>query len=114
MSTAPLPDTASIYHAKLTDPHTAIQAVTSGSSVAIGQAASQPRALLGALALIDGAQFDHAGLDAHVAADLAPHVKLDFSIERLVECDRHGRRVVPGEGTGVECGDDVALQRLSL
>jgi itaconate CoA-transferase len=50
MSTAPLPDTASIYHAKLTDPHTAIQAVTSGSSVAIGQAASQPRALLGALA----------------------------------------------------------------
>ena len=40
----------SIYHAKLTDPDTAMQAVTSGSSVAIGQAASQPRALLGALA----------------------------------------------------------------
>ena len=50
MSTATSPDTASIYHAKLTDPDTAIQAVTSGSSVAIGQAASQPRALLGALA----------------------------------------------------------------
>jgi len=50
MSTATPPDTASIYHAKLTDPDTAIQAVTSGSSVAIGQAASQPRALLGALA----------------------------------------------------------------
>ena len=50
MSTAPLPDNASIYHTKLTDPDTAIQAVTSGSSVAIGQAASQPRALLGALA----------------------------------------------------------------
>ena len=50
MSTTTLPDTAGIYHAKLTDPDTAIQAVTSGSSVAIGQAASQPRALLGALA----------------------------------------------------------------
>ena len=50
MSTATLPDTASIYHAKLTDPDTAMEAVTSGSSVAIGQAASQPRALLGALA----------------------------------------------------------------
>lgn len=50
MSTATLPDTAGIYHAKLTDPDTAMQAVTSGSSVAIGQAASQPRALLGALA----------------------------------------------------------------
>ena len=50
MSTATSPDTASIYHAKLTNPDTAIQAVTSGSSVAIGQAASQPRALLGALA----------------------------------------------------------------
>jgi itaconate CoA-transferase len=50
MSTATSPDTAGIYHAKLTDPDTAIEAVTSGSSVAIGQAASQPRALLGALA----------------------------------------------------------------
>jgi itaconate CoA-transferase len=50
MSTATPPDTESIYHAKLTDPDTAMQAVTSGSSVAIGQAASQPRALLGALA----------------------------------------------------------------
>jgi itaconate CoA-transferase len=50
MSTATSPDTASIYHAKLTDPNTAMEAVTSGSSVAIGQAASQPRALLGALA----------------------------------------------------------------
>ena len=50
MSTATPPDTESIYHAKLTDPDTAMEAVTSGSSVAIGQAASQPRALLGALA----------------------------------------------------------------
>jgi itaconate CoA-transferase len=41
---------ASIYHTKLTDPDTAMETVTSGSSVAIGQAASQPRALLGALA----------------------------------------------------------------
>ena len=50
MSTATPPDTESVYHAKLTDPDTAMEAVTSGSSVAIGQAASQPRALLGALA----------------------------------------------------------------
>lgn len=50
MSTGTLPDAASIYHTKLTDPDTAMEAVTSGSSVAIGQAASQPRALLGALA----------------------------------------------------------------
>lgn len=50
MTTGTLPDTASIYHAKLTDPDTAIETVTSGSSVAISQAASQPRALLGALA----------------------------------------------------------------
>jgi itaconate CoA-transferase len=50
MTTGTLPDTASIYHAKLTDPNTAMETVTSGSSVAIGQAASQPRALLGALA----------------------------------------------------------------
>ena len=50
MTTGTLPDTASIYHAKLTDPDTAMETVTSGSSVAIGQAASQPRALLGALA----------------------------------------------------------------
>jgi itaconate CoA-transferase len=50
MSTGTLPDAASIYHAKLTDPDTAMETVTSGSSVAIGQAASQPRALLGALA----------------------------------------------------------------
>jgi itaconate CoA-transferase len=39
-----------LYHAKLTDAATAVQAVTSGSSVAIGQAASQPRGLLQALA----------------------------------------------------------------
>jgi itaconate CoA-transferase len=50
MSTATLPDAASIYHTKLTDADTAMETVTSGSSVAIGQAASQPRALLGALA----------------------------------------------------------------
>jgi itaconate CoA-transferase len=50
MSTDTLPDAASVYHTKLTDPDTAMEAVTSGSSVAIGQAASQPRALLGALA----------------------------------------------------------------
>ena len=50
MSTGTLPDAASVYHTKLTDPDTAMEAVTSGSSVAIGQAASQPRALLGALA----------------------------------------------------------------
>jgi itaconate CoA-transferase len=50
MTTGALPDTASIYHAKLTDPDTAMETVTSGSSVAIGQAAGQPRALLGALA----------------------------------------------------------------
>jgi itaconate CoA-transferase len=50
MSTGTLPDAASVYHTKLTDPDTAMEAVTSGSSVAIGQAVSQPRALLGALA----------------------------------------------------------------
>src|ERR1700761_2410903 len=50
MSTGTLPDAASVYHTKLTDPDTAMEAVNSGSSVAIGQAASQPRALLGALA----------------------------------------------------------------
>ena len=50
MSTDTLPDATSVYHTKLTDPDTAMEAVTSGSSVAIGQAASQPRALLGALA----------------------------------------------------------------
>lgn len=38
------------YRAKLTDAATAVQAVDSGSSVAIGQAASQPRGLLQALA----------------------------------------------------------------
>jgi itaconate CoA-transferase len=43
-------DYAGVYHAKLTDPDTAIHAVTSGSSVAIGQAACQPPALLQALA----------------------------------------------------------------
>jgi itaconate CoA-transferase len=50
MTTGTLLDTTSIYHTKLTDPDTAMETVTSGSSVAIGQAASQPRALLGALA----------------------------------------------------------------
>src|SRR5246500_1194050 len=50
MSTDTLPDATSVYHTKLTDPDTAMEAVTSGSSVAIGQAVSQPRALLGALA----------------------------------------------------------------
>lgn len=39
-----------IYRAKLTDPAIAVEAVTSGSSVAIGQAACQPPALLTALA----------------------------------------------------------------
>ena len=50
MTTGTLLDATSIYHTKLTDPDTAMETVTSGSSVAIGQAASQPRALLGALA----------------------------------------------------------------
>lgn len=43
-------DHAALYRAKLTDPDTAILAVTSGSAVAIGQAACQPPALLQALA----------------------------------------------------------------
>jgi itaconate CoA-transferase len=50
MTTGTLFDATSIYHTKLTDPDTAMETVTSGSSVAIGQAASQPPALLGALA----------------------------------------------------------------
>ncbi|ATA28929.1 4-hydroxybutyrate:acetyl-CoA CoA transferase [Mycobacterium lepraemurium] len=43
-------DHHAVYHAKLTDAVTAVQAVASGSSVAIGQAACQPRGLLQALA----------------------------------------------------------------
>jgi itaconate CoA-transferase len=49
MTTSAL-NTAGIYHAKLTDADTAMESVTTGSSVAIGQAASQPPALLRALA----------------------------------------------------------------
>ena len=50
MSNSTLLDNAGIYHAKLTDADTAMEAVNTGSSVAIGQAVSQPPALLRALA----------------------------------------------------------------
>jgi itaconate CoA-transferase len=50
MSNSVLLDNAGIYHAKLTDADTAMEAVNTGSSVAIGQAVSQPPALLRALA----------------------------------------------------------------
>jgi itaconate CoA-transferase len=50
MTTSVLIDAASAYHAKLTDADTAMESVSTGSAVAIGQAASQPPALLRALA----------------------------------------------------------------
>ena len=50
MTNSPLTDTAAVYHAKLTDADTAMESVRTGSSVTIGQAASQPPALLRALA----------------------------------------------------------------
>ena len=50
MTNSLLTDTAAVYHAKLTDADTAMESVRTGSSVAIGQAASQPPSLLRALA----------------------------------------------------------------
>lgn len=50
MANSALTDYTSAYHAKLTDADTAMESVTTGSSVAIGQAASQPPELLRALA----------------------------------------------------------------
>ena len=50
MTNSLLTDTAAVYHAKLTDADTAMESVRTGSSVTIGQAASQPPSLLRALA----------------------------------------------------------------
>jgi len=50
MANSALTDYTSAYHAKLTDADTAMESVTTGSSVATGQAASQPPELLRALA----------------------------------------------------------------
>ncbi|HZC08422.1 MAG TPA: acetyl-CoA hydrolase/transferase C-terminal domain-containing protein [Mycobacterium sp.] len=50
MTNSLLTDTAAVYRAKLTDADTAMESVRTGSSVTIGQAASQPPSLLRALA----------------------------------------------------------------
>jgi itaconate CoA-transferase len=111
MTNSVVTDTASVYHAKLTDADTAMESVRTGSSVAIGQAASQPPALLRALAAraergeIDGVKMFYFHAETPMAdtvlryelmGRLLPHSMFLQRPERelIKRGDHDGRKVV--------------------